>query len=134
MATIKEIIDYICETTYNTNPNVVRSFLENSDTEDEGMPADAEKIFVYQVPVQGSALDGVTVDELKAIEAKGVKLMVGPVEIKSVTDDTFALYGEDAYIDTAENKYYHGIVGIRKNGVYDPSRYELVLKEDSGDA
>ena len=90
------------------------------------MPADAVKIFTYEVPVKNGALDGITADELKAIEAKGVKLFVGEVEVESVTHETNAFIGTSAYIKT--NTCYVGAATITKTGTVSTTETEYETK------
>lgn len=90
------------------------------------MPAGAVKIFTYEVPVKNGALDGITADELKAIEAKGVKLFVGEVEVESVTHETNAFIGTSAYIKT--NTCYVGAATITKTGTVSTTETEYEPK------
>lgn len=87
------------------------------------MPAGAIKTFSFNVPVNNGELDDITVDDLIAIEGKGVKLFVDDIEIASITDDTDAFYGEDCYIKS--NKYYYGTVTITKEGAVTIEETEL---------
>lgn len=127
MATIAEIIDYVTTTPQNINPNILRSLLENSDTQDEDMPADAVKSFSYEIGTKNGSIDGVTIAELNAMTAKNIILHLGTpyenIQLEAVTDDTNAFEGSGYYTDT--NTPYAAEIAITKEGAVTITSTEL---------
>lgn len=133
MATLAEIIDYVTTTPQNINPNVLRSLLENSDTEDEDMPADAVKSFSYEIGIKDGSIDGVTVAELNAMTNKNIILHLGTpyqnIQLEAVTDDTNAFEGNGYY--TSSSKSYSAEIAITKEGAVTITSTELTPVSES---